>query len=72
MDALTKNTVAILNERQLRVITFLSEGMNISQIAEQLGISRRMVDVYIQQIKQALQARSREQAVAIAIKTKLI
>lgn len=62
----------LLNDRQIRVLQLLIEGNNISQIADELSLSRRMVDVYIHQIKAALGATTREQAVAIAIKRKLI
>ncbi len=61
-----------LNDRQIRVLQLLIEGNNIGQIADELSLSRRMVDVYIHQIKALLDATTREQAVAIAIKRKLI
>jgi len=56
-----------LSEKQTLVLKLLSEGMNISEIASQMKVSRRMIDVHIHAIKKALNAKTREEAVAIGL-----
>ena len=67
-----KKNISLINDKQLQVLELLITGHNIGQIAETMELSRRMVDVYIHQIKNNLGASTREQAVAIAIKKKIL
>ncbi len=62
----------LLSDKQVFVLQSLAHGLNIDDIAQEMQISRRMVDVHIHAIKAALKANTREQSVAIGIKKKII
>jgi DNA-binding NarL/FixJ family response regulator len=61
-----------LNERQQHVLRLLADGADTLEIAEALRYSERTVKSLIQELEQQLGARSRAQAVAIAIKRSVI
>jgi DNA-binding NarL/FixJ family response regulator len=61
-----------LDDRALQVLRLLSDGADTRTIAADLGCSLRTVKTIVQDLKQALAARSRAEAVAQAIRRGLI
>jgi len=58
-----------LNDRHLTVMQSLAQGKNIEQIAGDLKMSRRMIDIYIMQAKERLSAKTSVEAVVKAMKS---
>lgn len=61
-----------LSSRELQVVTGLSAGLANKQIAAQLGISETTVKGYLRELYEKLGAADRAQAVAIALRHRLI
>jgi DNA-binding CsgD family transcriptional regulator len=55
-----------LSKREMTVLCFIAQGETSETIGEQLGISKRTVEVYRTRIMQKLNARTAPHAVAIA------
>lgn len=66
------NDCSTLSPRQADVLTCLATGKTIKEISDQLGISRQMVDVHLAAAKKKMKAETKEQALATAVKNKLI
>ena len=64
--------MARLTARQQEVLSDLANGFRTGQIAERLGVSISVVDLHIREARRRLNAMTREQAVAVAIKDGLI
>lgn len=62
----------MLSPRQRDVLCGLADGKTIGQISEDLNISRRMVDVHLKNAKSKMNAKTKEQALALAVKNNLI
>lgn len=62
----------VLSERQLEIVSLMSDGLRDGEIAEQLFISRNTAVTHAKHIFAALGARSRAHAVAIALRAGLI
>ena len=62
-----ENLSVQLSETEILVMQLLADGMRISQIADQLHVSTRMIDIHIKEVRLSLGAKTREQAVAIAL-----
>ena len=65
------STLAGLTARELEVLELLTEGMTQSEIAVLLVLSPRTVGTHIQHILSKLEVRSRAQAVALALRSRL-
>lgn len=61
-----------LTPRQLEVLALIAQGATDNEIAVQLVISSQTVSVHVRAIRRALGARSRSQAVALAIQQGLL
>lgn len=61
-----------LTEREREVLALMAEGLNNVQIAENLIVSRSTIKFHVSNILSKLHAESRTEAVAIALKHKLI
>jgi DNA-binding NarL/FixJ family response regulator len=61
-----------LTPRQLEVLGLIAQGATDNEIAVQLVISSQTVSVHVRAIRRALGARSRSQAVALAIQQGLL
>ncbi len=61
-----------ISPRELQIVGLLAEGMANKQIASQLGISDVTVKGYLQELYEKLGASDRAQAVAIALRHRLI
>ena len=61
-----------LTEREQEILPLLVEGLNNSEIAEQLEVSRSTIRFHVSNILAKLGATSRTQAVALAVKHKLV
>lgn len=62
----------LLSERQLEIVKLMSDGCTNDEIAAQLNISPNTVRTHAAHIQQRLDARSRTNAVAIALRRGLI
>ena len=60
----------VLSPREREVLMWLSEGYRVDRIAERLGLSNATVNFHINSAKKRLGARTREQAVALMIRTR--
>ncbi|WP_417248554.1 response regulator transcription factor [Celeribacter sp.] len=56
-----------LSPRQLEVLEFLALGYQYSEIANELGISVSAVSLYLKNARHKLNARTKEQCLAIAV-----
>ena len=68
----TKENPAGLTARQMEVLSLLSEGSSNAEIAERLFISAKTVDHHVSAILARLDARTRAEAVSIALQSDLI
>jgi DNA-binding NarL/FixJ family response regulator len=66
----TRENPAGLTNRQLEVLAFMAEGSSNAEIAERLFISAKTVDHHVSAILAKLEARTRAEAVAIALQSK--
>ena len=62
----------VLSGRELECLGLLADGMNYEQIAKRLRISESTVAMHITNTRRKLNAASREQAIAIALRTGLM
>lgn len=68
----TRENPAGLTNRQMEVLTLLSEGCTNSEIADRLFISTKTVNHHVSAILSKLDAHTRVEAVALAFQSKLI
>lgn len=68
----TKENPAGLTNRQLEVLAFMAEGLSNAEIADRLFISAKTVDHHVSAILAKLDARTRAEAVAVALQSNLI
>jgi LuxR family quorum sensing-dependent transcriptional regulator len=64
--------VALLSPRQRDVFCWIAEGKTTSEVAEILKLSVKTVDTHIAQAMKKLDASTRSQALAIAIRQRII
>ena len=62
----------MLSPRQMTVLEMIMEGKRTSEISYALGIKPETVNMHIAKIRKKLNAKTNAEAVAIAIKKKLI
>ena len=67
-----RKTRSLLSEREAEVLKWLSEGFRNDRIADIMGISNANVNFHVISTKRKLGAKTREQAVAIALINRLI
>jgi DNA-binding CsgD family transcriptional regulator len=68
----TRENPAGLTNRQLEVLAFMAEGSSNAEIGDRLFISAKTVDHHVSAILAKLEARTRAEAVAIALQSNLI
>jgi DNA-binding CsgD family transcriptional regulator len=68
----TQENPAGLTTRQIEVLSFMSDGCTNAEIAERLFISSKTVDHHVSAILAKLDARTRAEAVSIALQSALI
>lgn len=68
----TEPGIRALSIRQLHCLKLVAEGLSSPEIARALGISPRTVDDYLGEVCLKLGVRNRAQAVAEAVRAKLI
>ena len=56
-----------LSGRQAEVLTLLANGRTLSEIAQEMDISTSAVNLYLSNLRSKLNARTKEQALAMAI-----
>jgi len=61
-----------LTQRELEILKWLADGARVDRIADTLGIANATVSFHIQGLKKKLDARTREHAVAMAIRKRLV
>lgn len=61
-----------LTPREVECLQWVSKGMTAAETAAQLNLSERTVEHYLESATQKLGAQNRTQAVAIALREKLI
>jgi DNA-binding NarL/FixJ family response regulator len=71
-DALDLKPASRLNDREQQVLTLIAEGLPTREVAEQLCYSERTVKNVLHDVVTKLNARSRSQAVAYAVREGLI
>ena len=73
-DAEPQTTVEgeVLSERQVQVLALVAEGLTDDEIARQLDLSAKTVGHYLDTARARLDARSRAQAVAVALRQGLL
>ncbi|KQI70628.1 hypothetical protein AN191_17265 [Loktanella sp. 5RATIMAR09] len=62
----------LLNPREIEVLQWLSTGLQTSEIAWRMGIASVTVSKHLQSARRRLGARTREQALAMAIRHGLV
>lgn len=70
-DIGTQNTTSI-TRRELQTLKYIAEGMTSNDISKLMEISNHTVDWYMNGLQEKLNARNRQHAVAIALRTGLI
>ena len=68
----TANHITTLSERQMQVLALVAEGRTDNEIGIQLGLSAKTISSYVAHIRHRLEAQSRAQAVALAIRQGLL
>jgi DNA-binding NarL/FixJ family response regulator len=68
----TKENPHGLTSRQMEVLALMTDGLSNAEIAERLFISTRTVDHHVSTILAKLDARTRAEAVSLALQTALI
>ncbi|MEL6127260.1 MAG: LuxR C-terminal-related transcriptional regulator [Pseudomonadota bacterium] len=68
----TLPTEVTLTGRERDVLQWLAEGHRVDRIAERMGISNRTVEVHLASARRRVGAKTREQALAIAINSGLL
>lgn len=63
---------AILTQREKDVLQYLTEGLRPERIAEKMGLQPATVHLHIRKARKRLGASTREQAISIAIRKRLI
>lgn len=56
-----------LTQRQSEILTYMASGMQLSLIADEIGITDSTVNLHLSRLKNKLKARTKEQALAIAL-----
>ena len=69
---LTKTTCPLLTPREREVLTWVAQGKSAWEIGEILRIGKRTVDEHVQTATRKLNAANRVQAVAIALRERII
>ncbi len=68
----TRENPAGLTNRQMEVLSLMSEGCTNGEIADRLFISSKTVDHHVSAILSKLEAHTRAEAVSVALQSKLI
>lgn len=71
-DTVNFRRYGVLSQREREALSFLANGLQTEQIANQMGIKAVTVKKHFVSARQKLEARSREQAMASAIRNGLI
>jgi DNA-binding CsgD family transcriptional regulator len=64
--------LAVLNEREIEILTLVAHGRTSAQIARKLKIVKRTVDFHINNARVKLRAANRTEAVTKAVAARLI
>ena len=67
-----RDTARVLSPRERQVVSLLAAGLNGSEIASRLRISPATVRTHVEHAKMKLEARTRGQAIAIAVRRGLL
>jgi LuxR family transcriptional regulator, quorum-sensing system regulator BjaR1 len=68
----TKTGTHLLTPREREVLTWVAQGKSAREIGEILNIAKRTVDEHVQTTTRKLAAANRVQAVAIALRERII
>jgi DNA-binding CsgD family transcriptional regulator len=61
-----------LSDRELEVFLLLAEGLTDAEIGQKLNISSKTVNYHVENVKRRLGAKNRVQAIATALRRRLI
>lgn len=61
-----------LNERESEIMTYKAHGLTAKEIARQLGLEYRTIEVYFGHIKKKLGARNTAHCIYLAVQAKAI
>lgn len=61
-----------LTPRQLEVLRLIAEGLTLQEVGERLWLARSTVKTHLSNVMQALGARTRSHAVALAYQRRLL
>jgi DNA-binding CsgD family transcriptional regulator len=67
-----KNQPLPLTRKQLDCLAYFSDGLRTSEVAYKMGLSESTVELHVRNARLSLNARTRDQAVAIAVRAKFI
>ena len=71
-NSAARQNPAHLTARELEVLELLAEGKRNAEIAERLVVSRRTVDHHVSALLRKLEARTRGEAAAVAVREGLV
>lgn len=62
----------IMSDKKISIIRLLSQGFKAQEIADQLKLSRRTVEKYLETLKELYEAKNQTHLVAICLREKII
>ncbi len=67
-----KTPASIYTNREVTILTLIAEGMSDSQIGQELNLSPKTINYHVENIKRKLEVKTRIQAVAYALRQRII